>query len=350
MINKSEIGVLIAVRMKSSRLGSKAMEHIIGRPMVVHLIERLKRVRNVEKIVLCTSTNVQDKVLLEVAKQEGILSFAGSELDVMKRFIDAAELYCLKHVVRVTGDNPLTDPENIDRLIEEHIAGNFEFSKSEYLPLGVNAEVISVDTLKKAYATAEDTSLTEYMTTYLKRPDYFRILTLKQVDSFFEGKAQIRLTVDYEEDLKVMNLIYRALYPQNSDFTIKDVCSYLNNHPEIMQINADVKMIPLPQIYFKGEKKYNSKLIIIGSDTGNNFTNIVKKIRALDQYDIIGFIQDGGDFQYSLSEGVPTMGLISKIDQIDLNASHFISIIKDENRSAEINELLTLKGLKRVYL
>ncbi len=85
-----------------------------------------------------------------MADEQGILKFAGDELDVMQRFIDAAEKNNLKTVVRVTGDNPLTDPVNIDRMIVEHYEGGYDFTKSEYLPLGVNAEVISLSTLKKS--------------------------------------------------------------------------------------------------------------------------------------------------------------------------------------------------------
>ena len=118
----------------------------------------------------------------------------------MKRFIDAADQFGFTTVVRVTGDNPLTDPQNIDRLIVEHIKGGYDFTKSEYLPLGVNAEVMSIATLKRAHETAEDTSLTEYMTTYLKRPDIFRIHMIEETDPFFAQRSLIRLTVDYEED------------------------------------------------------------------------------------------------------------------------------------------------------
>jgi spore coat polysaccharide biosynthesis protein SpsF len=349
-LNKNEIGILIAVRMKSSRLGSKAMGDIVGKPMISHLIERMRKVKNAGHIILCTSTNLQDKVLLEVAEKENIPGFAGSELDVMKRFIDAAELHHLKHIVRVTGDNPLTDPVNIDRMIEAHVKGGYEFTKSEFMPLGVNAEVISVETLKRAYDTAEDTSLTEYMTTYLKRPDYFKILTVESNDPIFEGKALVRLTVDYEEDIKVMNIIYGDLYHQNPDFTIKDVIKYLNEHPEILEINSDVKMIPLPQIHFKGEKKFDKKIIIIGNDTGALYKETVQRIKSLDQYDIVGFIQDGGDFQYSLAEGIPTLGLTDKLHQIDLEAGYFVNIVSDPKRKDQLNKTLLAKGLEEITL
>ncbi len=349
-INKNEIGILIAVRMKSSRLGSKAMGEIVGKPMIKHLIERMRKVKHAGKIVLCTSTNPQDQVLLEVAREENIPGFAGSELDVMKRFIDAAELHHFKHIVRVTGDNPLTDPENIDRMIEAHLEGGYDFTKSEFLPLGVNAEIISVETLKRAYDTAEDTSLTEYMTTYLKRPDYFKIHTVENTDPVFEGKALVRLTVDYEEDLEVMNLIYGALYAGNPDFSIRDVIAYLNANPDITQINSDVKMIPLPQIHFKGEKKFDKKIIIVGKDTGAAFKDMVKQIKALDLYDITGFIQDGGDFQYSLAEGVPTLGLAEKLDQIDLEAGYFVNMITDPERRKHLDQKLIERGLSPVIL
>lgn len=347
-ISKEEMGILIAVRMKSSRLSNKALADITGKPMIVHLIERMKRVSNAEKIILCTSTHKDDKVLLEIAEKEGILHFAGSELDVMKRFIDATEKYNLKIVVRVTGDNPLTDPENIDRMIEEHINGNYDFTKSEHLPLGVNAEVISVSTLKKAYETAEDTSLTEYMTTYLKRPEFFNIYIIKNNEKFFNNRSLTRLTVDYKEDLQVMNKIYGKLYPLNPAFSIRDVLLFLDNNPEVLKINANVLQIPLPKIRYKGEKIYEKKIVLVGKDMAGITTTIVEALKNMDEYEIIGFVHDSCDMQFSLVDGIPILGKCSEILKIKLDAQFFFNTFEDEKLRIKYNKILSEKGLTNI--
>src|SRR3989344_7870705 len=103
------IGILIACRLKSERLPEKALIPILGKPMISHLIERVKTAKMVNEVVLCTSTNPQDDPLVDIARGNNICVFRGSEEDVLGRFIAAAEEYNLDHVVRVTGDDPLTD-------------------------------------------------------------------------------------------------------------------------------------------------------------------------------------------------------------------------------------------------
>jgi len=247
---KEQVGILIAVRMKSSRLPKKATRDIIGKPMINHLIERMKRVKNASKIVICTSTHPDDKILLNIADEENVLKYAGSELDVMKRFIEAADENNLKYIVRVTGDNPMTDPGNIDSMIKTHIDGEFDFTKSEYLPIGANAEVISLSALKTAYQLAEDTQLTEYMTAYLLRPDIFKIHMYINNDIFYKNRYKIRLTVDYDEDLQLMNIIYTALYKKFPNFSIREVLEFIDMNPKIVDMNINLYQIPLPEIKF----------------------------------------------------------------------------------------------------
>ncbi len=350
IISRENIGVLIAVRMKSSRLPSKALSDIVGKPVIVHLIERMKRVKNIGKIVLCTSTHPDDRVLLDIAAQEGILKFAGSELDVMKRFIDAAQKFDLKMVVRVTGDNPLTDPENIDAMIITHMQGGYDFSKSEYLPLGMNAEVISLATLQKAYANAEDTSLTEYMTTYLKRSDIFNVHVTENNDPFFQNRSLIRLTVDYEEDLMVMKRIYEKLYRANPAFSTRDVLKFLDANPEVLKINADVMQIPAPKIYFKGEKKNAKKIILLCKEMDLAAQQMVDAVRKSNEYDIVGFVHDRSDIQFSLVDNIPVLGRCLDIKKMTLDAEYFCSAFPDGPMKQEFEEALASKGLRKVVI
>ena len=199
------VGILIACRMKSERLPQKALLPIVGKPMIDHLIERMKTSKHAQEIVLCTSTHPDDAILEQAALRNNIKFFKGSEEDVMGRFIGAAEMYQLDVVVRVTGDNPLTDAEHIDKLIESHLQTGADFSKIEQLPLGVNCEVISLSCLKKAHDLALDPNLSEYMTSYLKQPKYFKI-NVMEVDPYL-NHPHIRLTVDVKADIELMEEI-----------------------------------------------------------------------------------------------------------------------------------------------
>jgi spore coat polysaccharide biosynthesis protein SpsF len=349
-LNKMHIGVLIAVRMKSSRLKSKALSEIEGKPLVGHLIERMKRVQNAGQIILCTSTHKDDEVLLDIADQYGIKKYAGDELDVMKRFIKAASLNNLKHIVRVTGDNPLTDPENIDRMIERHISEKYEFTKSEYLPLGVNAEVVAVETLIKAHSMAQDPSLTEYMTSYLKRPEYFKIHTMINTDPFYENRENIRLTVDYDADMLVMRYIYGALYKINKNFSIRNVLEYLDSNETILHLNENMLETPLPKVKFKGEKTFQKKLVLIGGDINDHVRGIIAEIEKLEKYEIIGYIYFEDKHQYSLVDGIPVMGHIHNISSIKHSAEYYYIASKNLKSKNEYDEILKNNDLQEIVL
>ena len=349
-LNTSEIGILIAVRMKSSRLKSKALSKIIGNPLIAHLIERMKRVKNASKIILCTSEHRDDRVLLDEADKNNIDKFAGHELDVMKRFIDAGDKHKLNYIVRVTGDNPLTDPDNIDRMIHEHIENNYDFTKSEFLPLGVNAEVVSLTTLKEAHRMALDPSLSEYMTSYLKRPDHFNVHTIENLDPFFDERALIRLTVDFDEDLKVMNHIYSALYPVDPNFTTRDVLKFLDKNPHILDINKNMLEIPLPKIKFRGEKKYDKNLVIIGKYFNDFVRNEIKKIYDVDKYEIIGFLHYNVNLQYSLVDGIPTLGDVQNIERIKIKAEYFYNAFKEVDLNLKFSKLMIEQGYIEVKI
>ena len=346
----NRVGILVAVRMKSARLSNKAMGEIEGKPLILHLIERMKRVAKCDGIVLCTSIHPDDRILLDIADKAGILKFAGDEVDVMKRFIDAAEQYNFDTIVRVTGDNPLTDPENIDRLIETCLTGKFDFVKSEYLPLGVNAEVVTLATLKKAHAMAVDTSLTEYMTSYLKQPEIFKIHTLQSEDPFFKNRSKIRLTVDFKEDLEVMRSIYGHLYSADPAFTTREVLKYLDDNPTILDMNANMLEIPLPKIRFKGQKEYAKKLVAVIEDLDKDAAIISEAVHGAQEFELTGFIDHGNDFQYTLLDGVPIIGETSSLKSLSIDAQYFVTKLQDSEIRNEIAEDLTTCGLVEIEL
>lgn len=236
--------VMVAVRMHSTRLPGKALIPIEGKPAIVHLLERLKRATVPKAVVLCTSTHSDDQVLKAVAEQTGVEFFAGSEDDVMQRFLDAAERGQAEHVVRVTGDDLLVDPAYLDRLALHHIREEADYSCAPGLPKGTECEVISVRALKKARQLAEDSSWSEYMTWYLKVPEVFRVAEMPVEDSV--RRPQYRLTLDYEQDLDVLRHVFAGLLRSRPSMTVAEIVAFLDAHPEAAQLNAAVPSKPLP--------------------------------------------------------------------------------------------------------
>lgn len=225
----------IAVRMHSSRLPKKALLKIDGLETVRHLIRRVKAIQHAAQVVLCTSAHPDDAILTQIAVEENIPFVAGSEKDVMSRFLEAAERFQADTVVRVTGDDILIDPEIVDAMIQFHHEQSADYTWAEGLPKGVEAEIMAVTALKRAYRLAEDTSWTEYMTWYIKNPQYFHIARFEPEEDL--KRADIRLTMDHPEDFAVIETVLTHLRKSCPDFRTRDIIQFLDEHPKLIQLN-----------------------------------------------------------------------------------------------------------------
>jgi len=237
--------------MKSSRLKKKALLNLNGKPLILQLLLRLRKSERMDDIVLCTSTHPDDKILLKLAKDNGFKSFAGSEDDVMDRFIHAGNLENADLIVRITGDNPLTDPEIIDIMIDSHIKSGADYTRMDNLPVGVTAEVITFTALKKAFEMAENSGYSEYMTNYfVDYPAIFK-LNIMQPDEELR-RPHYRLTVDYQEDYELMQVIFNN-FKQFPEISMKEIIEFLDRNPKLAQMNSNIALVKL-------ESSINTKL------------------------------------------------------------------------------------------
>lgn len=231
--------ILIAVRTKSARLPRKALAEIEGKPLIEHMIDRLKMAKIPESIMVCTSTHRDDKILVNIAERNEVKWFTGSENDVLRRFIEAAEAIAADIIVRTTGDNPLTDPVHIDKMIKHHIETGAEYTYVEGLPEGTKPEIISVSALKKCWELADNPGYSEYMTLYFKNSGMFKVAKMTADPEV--SRPNYRLTVDTPEDLKLMREIYKRLYLREKVFNLREVIKLLDDNPELAKINAYIK-------------------------------------------------------------------------------------------------------------
>ena len=245
-----KIASFITARLKSQRLKRKVLLPICGRPMISHLVDRLKLSKKCEKIVLCTSTVEQDDDLEAFAAKEGIDCFRGHPDDVMLRLRDAATYYNVDIISSCTADNPLIDNLSMDHLIEYHIKGKFDFSISQNLPFGTFTMAVNKDSLNKACAI-KDSDETEFWPQYFLRTNQFKLGNLFHKNIYSD--QSIRLTVDEELDFKLINNIFTNLYKNKKVFSLEQVLSYLNQNPELKAINSSVNQKKPNSIKIKKE-------------------------------------------------------------------------------------------------
>lgn len=204
---KKKTLILIAVRLKSQRLKEKALLKLYDEPLIIKLTKRLKKAKLCSAIIWCTSRLKSDERLVALAKKKGIKVFRNDPLDVMKRFILAAQRYKADHIVRVTGDNPLTDPKVIDYMVKNHLKKKLDYTSCNSIPFGTRSEIISIKALKRCHKMLEDPKSSEYMTWMLNRPKFFKVEDLKCPDKKIQ-RPEISLTVDYFEDFKNLETIF----------------------------------------------------------------------------------------------------------------------------------------------
>jgi spore coat polysaccharide biosynthesis protein SpsF len=216
----------------------KALMKIGDRESIKRVIDRVKRMKRIGSIILATSTDASDDVLVDIAESEGIDLYRGSLNNVAERFLNAALEHELNHFVRVTGDCILCDNIMADRAIESHLRNANDITFIRNMPFGTNKEVISLPAIKTIYKNAAIPENTEYLEYYLNNNKIFNV---GYVVSKYKFSKSLRMTLDYEEDLEFFNRLFRHFDKVNPKFELEDAISFLMNNPDIVSINSHLR-------------------------------------------------------------------------------------------------------------
>jgi spore coat polysaccharide biosynthesis protein SpsF len=231
---------ILQARMSSSRLPGKILKPLAGQPMILRQIERVRRARSIDRLIIATSNDASDDDLAALCEDYDIECFRGDLNDVLKRFHDAAQTVRPDHVMRLTGDCPLADPEVIDRLSAFYHAGNYDYATNAVEPTwpdGLDAELFRHECLEKTYHEATLPSDREHVTPWIRKQPFYKIGHLKGPHDY----SALRWTVDEPADYELASIIYDRFYPQNPAFTTADILRYLDERPELKTWNTTHK-------------------------------------------------------------------------------------------------------------
>ena len=238
-VHEGPVIAIIQARMGSSRLPGKSLADIEGQPMLWHVVQRVKRARLVDRVVVATSTNSADDAIADMCRHNGIPCYRGSENDVLDRFYNAARAEKAAQVVRITADCPLIDPEVVDRVVRRFQHGDLDYASNAMVrsyPDGLDTEVFSFSSLEKAWHEAAKTSEREHVTPYL-RSGKFRTANVESDSTTLS--QHYRWTVDELDDLEFIRAVYRALHDKEA-FGMKDVLHLLEKNPGLEKMNSDI--------------------------------------------------------------------------------------------------------------
>jgi spore coat polysaccharide biosynthesis protein SpsF len=257
---------IIQARMASSRLPDKVLLDIGGQPMLTRVVERVRRAKTVDEVVVATTVEPADDAIAAFCAQQGYLWARGSLHDVLDRYYQAARQFGAEVIVRITADCPVIDPKLVDEAVMAFLNNPYDFVANRLpppwprtYPIGLDTEVCSFELLEKAWKEAvlpyqrehvmpfiyDHGVVIDSLTKALLDPPVsvklqhtgipFRILLLNHTPSY----GDLRWTVDTPADLELLRQVY-ARFSGCDDFTWQEVLALFEREPELARINAQV--------------------------------------------------------------------------------------------------------------
>lgn len=233
----------IEARMTSKRLPGKVLLNAAGKPLLLHLIERLQRVPSIDEIVLATTTNKTDDILEDFAYKNNLLCFRGDEEDVMLRVIGAADYAKADIVVEITGDCPIIDPSIIQQTIDLFKINPCDYATNAHVrcyPDGMDTQVFPLNILQKSYSMTDNKLDREHVTLHIRNnPSIFKHVHLPAPMELYW--PSLGLTLDEEGDYLLLKKIIEHFYENNHPFfSCHEVISLLKKQESWLKLNSEV--------------------------------------------------------------------------------------------------------------
>ena len=208
--------LITQARIGSTRLPGKVLLEANRIPLLKIHLDRLKKSKNIDIIIVATTDNAEDNIIEKLAIEWGYEVFRGSENDVLDRFYQAVKNIKPLWVVRVTSDCPLIDPNLVDDVIEVTKSANKDYGSNvidETFPDGQDVEVIKFTALETAWKNAKKDSEREHVTPYIRNNSNLKGKNIFSSISFNNNIdfSKIRMTVDEPNDFELINKIITEL-------------------------------------------------------------------------------------------------------------------------------------------
>lgn len=253
------IAALVVARLGSSRLPEKHLARLHGKTMIEHVVDRVRKANQIGKIILCTTTKKEDLKLVAIADRIGIDHYQGSELNLIRRFYDTAQYFGIGFSVIVEADEVLCDWEWMDKIVSHYLKCTADYIQLRGMPLGSYLHGLATSALEKIVHLLPPEAETDGWNRYFMEKGTlpFRVETL-QADYPGLCASEVRLTLDWPEDLVLIKELFQRLYKDHSPFTLLQALHLLRREPELLKINRH-----LIEIYAKRVAQFQSPDITI---------------------------------------------------------------------------------------
>ena len=240
---KKKITCIIEARMSSTRLPGKVLMECLDKPMIKHQVDRIKKSNFIDDVIVATTLNKSDDILVDFCISNNINYFRGSELNVLSRVLECAENSYTDIIVEIPGDCPLVDYAIVDRAIEIYINNNYDYVSNNMKPTfpgSFDVQVFSTNVLKKVSILTHDPIDQEHVSLYIYRNQ--NIFKCKNFEAFENQYApHLSFQLDTYEDYLAICEIFNNLNDKDLYFSCEDVIDLIKKKPEIAEINKKVK-------------------------------------------------------------------------------------------------------------
>ena len=237
---KARIAVIIAGRMKSSRLKRKALLPIGGIPSLERCLENCTKMAFADKVILATSYLKEDEILKKHTLGNKVSFWQGDPEDVISRYIGACDKYGIDVVVRVTADCPFVSPEITAIQLKSHFNEGADYTTVRKAAVGTNAEIYNVEALKRIIQYLGEAKHSEFMTWYMKNnPHIFKLNVINLPSNLVRD---YRLTLDYKADLDMFNSLFKKLKENHLEPNLTNIFKVLDANPNIAKTNSHLRL------------------------------------------------------------------------------------------------------------
>jgi len=242
-----KLSAIVQARTSSTRLPKKVLlnlPHDTNITVLQQVIRRLKKSKKLDSIILATTDEKEDNVLVDIAEKEAINYFRGSKYNVLERFYFAAKQFKVDIIVRITSDCPCVDPKIVDMLINTHIEADADYTANTIergiFIQGLDAEIIKYNSLEKAFYNATKEYEKEHVCPYIykTKPELFKINIVSAYEKLYA--PDIRVTIDTIEDYTLLCAVFDYLYYNNNYFNADDIVNLFNRKPWLKNINKNI--------------------------------------------------------------------------------------------------------------
>jgi len=239
-LRPARVGVIVACRMKSSRLKNKATLPILGRASVEWCLDNCLKIPEANVVVLATSTVEEDSVLEKYTLDGKVKFWRGDPDDVIHRYLGACDAYDIDVVVRVTADCPVVSPTIAKVLLDHHFRTGADYTAARESAVGTGCEIYNTEALRRVLKYLGKAEYSEYMTWYLQNNKH--IFKTEVIDLPPEMIRDYRLTLDHPEDLELFHRLFAELKVRNWSPDFKNLFEILDHRPDITALNSHLAL------------------------------------------------------------------------------------------------------------